>query len=214
MHRWMPDLRADSARPAVRIAVGEATNTVRPVCCIVLIVLVLAGCGSNSGYMPLAPNREWRYYARSPEGDKVMSVKVVGPIRVGNVDGWLLTGPGGSSRLAWSNGVLIASELNSVRFDPPITLLDPSEKTTGWNYSGTAMGRIGSSQIEAVCKQRPDTITVGGVSKSTLHVTIQFRLGSANLSLETWYASGVGILRQEQLTNGNQVAALDWISNR
>lgn len=176
-------------------------------------LLGAGACSSSTDLMPLTDGMSWQYFVRDPLGARVMKVEVTGKTRVGLNDGWLLDGPGGQSRLSWQGSTLIASELTSVRFDPPIELLRAASERAKWEYKGKCDGRLGTVYITAFLEQKPEKLSLGGVQHEAMKVSLRARIGSVDVMLETWYASRIGILKQEQWSDGTQVASLEWISN-
>lgn len=176
-------------------------------------VLGLLGCGSASDWMPLRQGKSWQYYLKGPRGSKVVQVTVSERCRVGVDDGWLLDGVAGQSRLVWKGSSLFASELTAVRFDPPIELLKPSTETASWNYTGECDGRIARVPVSGKLKQKPEKLTVGGVARDCIRVTLEIKIGTANTVLDSWFSKGIGIIRQEQRINESQVALLELVSS-
>lgn len=113
--------------------------------------------------------------------------------------------------MAWSDGRLLISDLPAIRFDPPVPMLDPSAPTSGRRWSGTCLSRGFADRATAMIEQRPARLTVGGTERDTLLVTLEMTFRGQVLQVKTWFADGLGILRQEQSVDGKRLVALEWI---
>lgn len=180
-------------------------------------LLSLSSCGRTPDtYYPLAEGAKWTYRLRAGFVERVEEVRVVRKLSVDGVAGWELNGPMGPSRLAWSRGRLVAESAPGARFDPPIPLLDASGAESKWSWpaSGeaylTSNGRTAQAAGEGT--QRKEDMEVGGRTFKTLRSTVTVRAGGKVLELDTWFAPGIGPLRQEQRLDGVLVAALERVS--
>lgn len=179
--------------------------------------IAMAGCGrAPDAYYPLEEGATWTYRLRAGFVERVEQIRVVRKIAVGGVSGWEAAGPMGPSRLAWSSGRLIAESVPGTRFDPPIVLLDPTEPKAAWRWpaNGKASVTTGGRKTEATAEatQRPEDLEVGGRTFKTLRSTLTLRIDGATLELDTWFAQGIGPLRQEQRAGGVLVTALERVS--
>lgn len=166
--------------------------------------------------MPLRKGKTWNYKASLHFQEITTKMKVIGPITVGQGQGWQIESSMGNSRLAWINGKLVASELSGTRYDPPLVLLAPDSIKTPLSWSG----RVFSSGVEydgkATLRQenltkKKDQIEIGGIKYSTIKCSHDLMIGDNKVELTTWYSSGIGIIRQEQTRNGDLVPSLEYI---
>jgi hypothetical protein len=176
-----------------------------------LVFALLAGCGGSSQWMPLQQGKQWKYLVR--QAGQVMTVTVGEPVRVGDLQGRLLTGEGGPSRMAWSGGKLRVSQLSAMRFDPPITLLVPGGDAE-WAYAGECTSRAVSENVHARVAQEKTSLDVGGTKRDTLKVTLTTNFHGRSIELVTWFERGVGIIQQEQRDDGRLVSSMTLLSDR
>lgn len=177
----------------------------------------MVACGrAPDAYYPLEEGAKWTYRLRAGFVERVEEVAVVRRIAVGGVSGWEMGGPMGPSRLAWSRGRLIAESVPGTRFDPPVVLLDPSEPKTTWRWPETGEAFVTSGgrvrAASAAGTQRPEDLEVGGRTFKALRSTVTLRIGGETLELDTWFAQGIGPLRQEQRAGGVLVTAIERVS--
>lgn len=162
--------------------------------------------------MPMRQGREWTYLV--PQASSTMTVKAISQVRVGTGSGWLLSAEGGSSRLMWQGGKLLASELGAMKFDPPLALLQPDTPRNAWEWKGTAASRMKSFKTAIRAAQEPEKLKISGVQRDTLAVTLQFRIGDDDIEMKTWFERGSGILAQEQRNNGELASSLTLLSSK
>jgi hypothetical protein len=104
--------------------------------------------------------------------------------------------------------VLNASELDLLRadtdeFTPPIRLLKfPASGNESWDWSGTSKEGTTGRSATAHVTSYPDKLVVGGVSKATLAVQVQFSISSgmaspAQRTLTFWFAEPGGLIKRE-----------------
>jgi hypothetical protein len=187
------------------------------ICGLGALALLCAGCGRPAGeYFPLREGVTWSYRVRAGFVVRVEEVRVLRPIAVAGARGWELASPMGGSRLAWSGGWLVAESLPGARFSPALPLLAPARPSATWNWpeAGDGYATFGGTTIEAraVGRQRPETLEVGGREYETLRSTVELSAGGERIELDTWFAPGIGPLRQEQRTNGLLVGTLERVA--
>lgn len=169
------------------------------------------GCSGGSDYMPLEEGREWKYLVSTPAGSSVARMKVEDRVRVGLSTGWRIAGSSGENRLAWRGGELVASELSTTSFEPPIVILKPSTNESTWRWKGKMRSRGNYLDATAECSQRPDKVKVAGNERNCLLSTLRLTFGDSTIELRSWFQSGVGVVRQEQHVDGRLTTALEWI---
>ena len=158
-------------------------------------ILATAGCGDGqTDYFPLAKGNTWTYTVESEGAGDTETMSVERKTSVGPYSGWLVRGDRGESRLAWSGGVLYASQLADTVYDPPIPLFTRTDR----EWSGTVQTAGGKEQGTATIKQTKDSLTVAGQRYDTQKCTVDLNTPQGRIQLATWYFSGMGILQQDQ----------------
>lgn len=184
-----------------------------------LALVFLCGCGNQSVWFPMKTGKHWTYQVRAGFDRRVAEVKVLRPLTVASLDGFELAGPLGVSRLAWSGGTLLAESTVNARFSPPLPILEPSVDLTKelpryvakWHGRVIVLGkeRPGS----AVLTERTDKIDVGSRKVSTILAIVNLTIPNGKIELESWYEEGVGLVQQEQRTNGTRIVQLQLLDH-
>ncbi len=164
--------------------------------------------------MPLEAGRSWTYTFRTGFQTFVETVTVGAPVAVGDSRGRTLSGPMGTSRLAWRGDALVASRLAGTGFDPPVPLAvqtGAKEASRAWHGRIEAFG-ISRSAHGALRLSR-ERIALAGVKVLAAKTELTLRAqgggsGATTIEVTTWFRPGVGIVRQEQRTNRKLVVAL------
>jgi hypothetical protein len=196
----------------------------------ILIPLVfVGGCGQGGpSYMPLVDEKSWLYTETSSSSlqRNVPEIKVGKKISVGGVEGRVLTGDLGESRLAWNKHQLVASMLANTTFNPPITLLVedkiPSRKkghedeyVRAFDWAGHFESLGKTRGAKAILTQRRTFLQLNSgeseVVETVLKVQIEGAKDDVPLEVRTWFQRGVGIVKQEQRTNRNFIIGIDKI---
>lgn len=178
--------------------------------------LLALGCARDDTLMPLEVGQEVTYVVKTGFASAIEPVKIVRNLPVAGVRGVEMTGPLGSSRLAWKDGVLLADATSHGRFSPPIPLLDA--KLTEKSKPRTWHGRLeilGQEQpANAILTQKKETIALGSRRVATTVSTLTLDLPASNGKIEliSWYQPGTGLVQQEQRTNGRRVLRLELLS--
>ena len=179
-----------------------------------LAVFFVSSCGPKpkQGYMPLKKGNAWTYTVRTGLQTTVQVLKVEKPIAVNSVQGWILNGPMGESRVAWKSGILLAEQLPGTVFSPALPLLDAKklDSTRRWHGTVLSMGRPLECTAEIV--QGPDQYVISGHSFSVLKVVVNLHVPQKSIELVTWFAEGIGILSQQQRSQGYLECALEYLS--
>ncbi len=177
-------------------------------------LFVLAGCSNTDHrYMPLSKDSQWTYTVQLGFRSTVAEVKTANRIPVGGGEGWRLNGSQGSTSLAWTGSRLVASELSSTRYEPPLTLLDTSLRKDGqrqWDGTMTTAGK--SVEAEIILTQSYEKRRVGGQDWNTIRARHEVSFEGKQMEIITWFAPNIGILRQEQRLDGKLTHSLEWLS--
>jgi hypothetical protein len=180
-----------------------------------LCVLVgLGGCSNGGDLFPLKIGNEWSYSISNGFSSSVEPLKVVRSVPVADVNGFELQGPMGMSRLAWRGSTLYASVLPNTRFAKPIPLVVSNEPKAVRSWDGTMEAAGKTVNVSATLKQNPESIDVGTHKFDAIKavLTIDVATPKGTIELETYYAKGIGILKQVQRTNGKLDVGLEYLS--
>lgn len=177
----------------------------------------IAGCGSRTGWMPMRVGKTWTYQVRAGFDRRIETVKVVRALTVASADGFELAGPSGVSRLAWKHGTLYADSTANASFSPPVPLIvlgqdiskEPPKQVATWH------GRIVTLGQERACggvlTEHMDTVDLGTRKVSAMLSTLTLTTPSGYIELESWFQEGVGLIQQDQRTNGVRVVQLQLL---
>lgn len=144
---------------------------------------------------------------------EVVEVKCDRRVRVGDSDGWVLSGLGGETTLAWDGCILRAGQLGATTFDPPIAMLQADKDEVSWKYAGMVKTRSGARKADVAIVQEP--FEIEGESKSNgRRVTLSFKTGKELIELVTVFSQGVGIVSQEQRNDGRTVSSVRLMNDR
>lgn len=174
-------------------------------------LVFVSGCSNCSDWMPLREGRSWRYLMR--QAAEVVEVRCDREIRVGDSDGWVLSGLGGETTLAWDGCILRAGQLGAMTFDPPIAILQADKVDVKWNYSGKVTSRTlpGKADVSVV----QEAFEIEGESKSAgRRVTMTVETGDGSIEIVTVFSQGVGIVSQEQRNEGRTVSSVRLMNDR
>jgi len=193
--------------PAVRTAAG------------ILLAGSLSGCAQQTDWFPMKVGRHWTYQVRAGFDRRVESVRVVRPLAIASVDGFELGGPLGVSRLAWKNGDLVAESTVNATFSPPLPLLIPGADMTRdlprriatWHGRVVTLGK--EHPGSAVLTEQTDKIDVGTRKVNAILATVSIRIPNGKIELQSWYEQGIGIVQQEQRTNGARIVQLQLLDH-
>lgn len=154
--------------------------------------------------------RSWTYHARGGFVGYVEPVSVVRPLAVAGSPGFEIQGPLTSARLAWRDGRLLAEQVGGTRYAPPVPLLaQEGEKSIDW--SGRAQVLNVGLGAKGTLTQDKEKLDLGGRQVETRVSTLLLEMPRRRVEIRTWFAKGIGIVRQTQHTNGIQDVAIDLV---
>lgn len=179
-----------------------------------LLLAAVSGCGGDRSWFPLDDGHEWSYSVRGSLAEFVEPVKVLRRLPVAGVDGFELGGPLGTCRVAWKGNTLYATALAGLSVaegSPPLPLLvgDGADRRLDWKGKLLVAGK--GVQASASLEQKPVNLSLPGRQYATLHTKLTVRTPEATVEVLTWYAEGIGPLRQEQRTNGAWDVGLEYL---
>ena len=193
-------------------------------------LVFLGACGQGGpSYMPLVDEKEWSYSEMSSFQTNIPTIRVGNKVSVGGVEGRVLTGDLGESRMAWNNKRLEASMLANTMFNPPIALLVedkiPDKKKSreeefvpvyDWTGKFESLGK--TRNAKAILSQRRTVIQLSSGDASVVETVLKVQIEGVNdevpLEVRTWFERGVGIVRQEQRTNRMLIVGIDKIGKK
>lgn len=179
------------------------------------IVLACVGCGSGSSLMPLSVGRTWSFTVKAGLNSYNAEVKVTRETSVASAKGYEISGPLGTSRMAWNKSGLVADQLVNAQFIPALPLLAEGEESKPRKWHGRVILVDNASPASGVQSQAADdTQTYQGSKVHTVRSTVLVKTAERNIELITWYLAGVGPIRQEQRTNGTLVVALSSLGEK
>lgn len=174
------------------------------------LIAVAVGCGPPDPF-PLETGRKWSYSVRGGLSSRVESIRVVGPIAVDGRPGWRLAGSLGVAAMAWTPDALVAEQVPGTRFSPALPILYRSpERAATWRGMITWMN--GVAEAGADIAQEPVTIDIGGRKMKVTQVRHRFTMPNGLSELVSWYAPGIGLVRQQQRDGDRLVRSLEWLS--
>jgi hypothetical protein len=171
---------------------------------------VASGCSKAESPLPMAQGNTWTYNVRTSFHTYSESLTVLGDAPVGPIRGMELKGPMGAVKVGFDGKRLIASKLGFAHFDPPIPIYGPAGDQAnwrGWLFVGGERRAAKATLTSEKESLRTPTRTFSAV-KCRLSVVCE----GDTIELDSWFAKGVGLVRQEQRTNGTQDVRLEWMS--
>lgn len=163
--------------------------------------------------MPLEVGRSWSYSVRNGFQTYIEPIKVEGRTPVGGANGFVLSGPMGTSAVAWEGERLVASRLANSAFTPPVPIaladLPARGATLTREWSGTIEAFGVRRSARGVLRQSRDRLLVGGQRQVVARADLSLRLSDrTQIELSTYFRPGEGSLVQEQRTNRKLVVAI------
>jgi hypothetical protein len=201
-------------------------STVRKWLVSALVPLAAAGCGGGSDLMPLTVGHSQLYKVQAGFESYVATVKVTRDLSVANTVGYELASNLGVSRLAWAGDTLVAERLVNTQFAPPLPLLYRTDEThdrvwkgrvTFVDHAAPSIDDLASGRKLAVASQSQkadDQITFRGNKIHCTRSTVQLDAAGYKIEITTWFSAGLGIVRQEQRTDGALLVKLDLLEEQ
>jgi hypothetical protein len=165
---------------------------------------------------PLEVGRTWTYSVDTGLTSFVAKVRVERRVPVGGVLGYELRGATGVSRLAWDGNRLVAAMLPQTRFNPPIPLAvagargeakNPFRSRWRGNIEWFGKARSGVATLE----QRQDRARLGSAEVPATLTVVRLSADNRTVELSSWFVDGIGLVRQEQRTDGILDVRLEYL---
>jgi hypothetical protein len=176
-----------------------------------LIAAALAGCAGSPDLFPLEVGRSWTFSVRTGYVTYVEPVAVEREIAVAGARGYELVGPLGTMRLAWRGRVLLGERFANLIAAPPLPLLVDSVGAETRSWRGSLHTLDGTKRAEATLRQEPQKVRVANRDFDGVMASLSIRMEGRAIELMTWYAPGVGPVRQEQRTDGRLDVAMELL---
>ena len=177
-----------------------------------LLTALLAGCGDRTAWMPLKAGNAWSYLARTSLSERVINMRAGRDIAVDGVRGREVSGELGATTYAWKGSQLVMQNLPTGRAEPALPLIDlvSKDQMVKWKGKVTSLGRM--LPAEATLSQTNEKTKIGTRTWDTLRSTVALKIGGKQVELVTWFVQGIGIVRQEQRSEGEFVLSLEHLS--
>lgn len=162
--------------------------------------------------MPLEVGHEITYLVKTGFTSRVDSVRVARKLPVAGVLGAELKSGLGVSHVAWRNGVLVADATSHGRFDPPLPLVAEDGKPRGWHGEIETLGQ--RQEANGKLTQKQETLRIGTRNLATTHsvLTVNILGSGGEIVVDSWFQPDVGLVQQEQRTNGRRVLQIQLLS--
>ena len=157
--------------------------------------------------MPMHVGDSFTYEVNLGMEKRVVTVHVARRIPIADVLGYELQGEMGASRLVWKGGQLLTDAGPYGRLDPPLALINSTvkpvrdkDKLRVYNWTGVVTTLAEPMNASAKISNSQATVTIGPSEKNTVHSVVEMKIGAKEIRLESWYAPGTGMVKQEQWT--------------
>jgi hypothetical protein len=163
---------------------------------------------------PLVEGNKWNYSYRAGFKEGVEPIEVGRTISVAGVKGFELDGPMGISHVAWKDRELVTTALPNLGLMPPLPLLVGGQKEAQRKWEGWLIKAGEKVPAKATLVQESETKTIGSRKYETVKCTVTVITPNRDKPIEllTWYAEGIGPVRQEQRIGGELLIALEYLS--
>ena len=164
------------------------------------LAFFVTGCGGPESREPLPMHvgKTWTYEMRIGMSKRVEAIKIVRIVPIAGVAGYELKGPLGMSHLAWKGAQLLSDMGAHARLNPPLPILDLQKSKTTWHGRVTTVSQPGAAN--ASIARTEESLVWNTRRVVTTKSTVDLRLPDKEITLETWFLPGVGIVKQEQRT--------------
>lgn len=172
------------------------------------IAICLCSCRNSGSYMPLESGATWTYSVRTPYSVQIEPFQVTDAVPVGSAKGWKLESAFGEARLRVDGETIWMSASGNSIFHPPIPLSSPT--VTSWEGEVITNGK--SQPASAQLELAEEEIQVNSRKAKCRVSRLKISIEEGELLIETWFARGIGIFRQDQRRDGKSMTRLEWIN--
>ena len=176
-----------------------------------LASIFLAGCSSGNSLMPSDIGTTWTYKVRTGFGAQhVVDATITKRLSVTGTEGFEIAGPLGATRMAWKDNTLWAQNFGNAQALPALPLLRVDRQPSEWN--GTLETSSGREKASARLTHDNEKLESAGRPIPTIRTQLVIKRPRSTTTLTTWFSEGIGIVRQEQRTEGKFELRLDRVS--
>lgn len=174
--------------------------------------LLLAGCGGGQGLFPTQVGSHHEYVIKNGMAVYVEAIRATKEVAVAGSRGVELGGPMGISRVAWKDGTLYASLLGGTRFVPPIPILVAAAPDKAITTKTMAETEGVQRQARVTLVHSKEKIKIGTRDVETVRTLLTLNTDANVITVETHYADGSGMVRQQQHVDGQFDLSLDLLN--
>lgn len=165
--------------------------------------------------MPLDVGHSWRYLAKAGFDTYDTNLEVSKAVPVAGTQGVELTSDLGACRLAWVGDALVADRLVNAQFSPSLPIVYSTDETFDRPWKGFITFVERTMKATATQSQSVDNdLTFEGRKLKSIRSVVKLQAEGHTLELITWFSDGVGIVRQEQRTDGELVMKLELLKEK
>jgi hypothetical protein len=165
--------------------------------------------------MPLRVGRSWSYLARAGFDTYVTQLQASKQVPVAGTRGVELTSDLGASHMAWVGNALVADRLINAQFEPPLPLVYSTAETYERPWKGKVTFIETSWPARATQSQSTDDdLTFEGHKLHCVRSVVKLQSEKGSIELITWFSDGIGIVQQEQRTDGKLVLKLELLKEK
>ena len=193
-----------------KIRESKISNLIIP-----LTTAFLVGCAGPQEYFPLKLGRSNSYSVRTGFNNYVESITPQRVVSVAGVRGFELDSALGTSTVGWKGDTLVGERLANAQVIPAVPLLSPTQldkKLPPWN--GTLAFPGGKEEATGTLTQSKTSLSIGGRKFDTIKTVLVIDTDKRQIELETYYAQGIGPVKQEQRTNGHFDLAMELLAEK
>ncbi len=173
-----------------------------------------AGCAGPQEYYPLQIGRSNSYNVRTGFNTYVETLTPQRVVSVAGARGFEIDSALGASNLGWKGQTLVAERLANAKLSPAVPLLAPAQLDKKLTWSGTLAFPGGKEDATGTLSQSKATVSIGGRKFDTIKATLVLDTAKRQIELETYYAQGIGPVKQEQRTNGHFDLAMELLAEK
>jgi hypothetical protein len=172
----------------------------------------LSGCGSSKNELfPITEHSRWNYTVRAVKQYQD-HVSYSGRVAVGLTNGYELKSDMGVLHLAWSGGSLITDQMAGSHMRPGLPLLTSSSGPTSWAGWIDSDDRSEPEPAKATISCVHVKLDLHGTTVDTVRSNILIILPGKKIDLVSWFQPGLGLVRQEQQTNGKLDVMMEYLN--
>lgn len=174
----------------------------------------LAGCAGPQEYFPLKLGRANSYSVRTGFNNYVESITPDRVVSVAGIRGFELDSALGTATVGWKGETLVGERLANAQVIPAVPLLSPTKLDKKLTWSGILAFPGGKEDATGTLTQSKTSLSIGGRKFDTIKTLLVIDTAKRQIELETYYAQGIGPVKQEQRTNGRFDLAMELLAEK